>query len=301
MATLYDTIKSKIIIDNLPNEFLAGELKNLKWADFLWRPIQNKNAYVIGYQTELNNIHLKLYGSELQIENSLQKFYMGNNYQDFTFSQVLTALDKLNSNLPIDIYKTTLLRADVGVVINHDTTQETDRWLDYKGTLPIPMIKGNVIYGKEIRKTNYKFKAYNKTFEAQKTTGIKLLNKLMRVELKGNNRYFNNRTNPIGLYTVQDLIDPIKYRLLANELLNFYASIKKKTNLNFSKWSTKETRLYGYMNYEDSAKAMKQHHKETHKKERGQFLKLLTKYQDTTQENIVIDKLKSKIDFSINN
>ena len=123
MATLYDTIKSKIVIDNLPNEFLAGELKNLKWAGFLWRPIQNKNAYVIGYQTELNNIHPKMYGIELQIENSLQKFYMGNNYQDFSFSQVLTALDKLNSNLPVDIYKTTLLRADFGVVINHDTTQ----------------------------------------------------------------------------------------------------------------------------------------------------------------------------------
>ena len=61
------------------------------------------------------------------------------------------------------------------------------------------MIKGNIIYGKEIRKTNYKFKAYNKTFEAQKTAGIKLNDKLMRVELKGNNRYFNNRTNPIGL------------------------------------------------------------------------------------------------------
>ena len=55
------------------------------------------------------------------------------------------------------------------------------------------------------------------------------------------------------------------------------------------------------MNYVDSAKAMKLHHKETHKKERGQFLKLLSKHQDSTKENIVIDKLKSKVDFSINN
>ena len=276
-------------------------MQNVDWAGFLWRPIQNKKANIIGFQSELQNIHLKLYGSELQIENSLQKFYMGNNYQDFTFSQVLTALDTLNKFLPVDIYKTTLLRADLGMVINHDTTQETDRWLDYKGTLPIPMIKGNVIYGKEIRKTNYKFKAYNKTFEAKKTADIKLEEQLMRVELKGNYRYFNNRANPLGIYTVQDLIDPIKYDLLANEFLNFYVCIHKKTNLDFSNWSTKEIRLHGYMKDADSAKAMKQYHKDTHKKERGQYLKLLSKNQDTEKETVVFNKLKEKVNFSINN
>jgi hypothetical protein len=46
---------------------------------------------------------------------------------------------------------------------------------------------------------------------------------------------------------------------------------------------------------------MKQYHKETHKKERGQYLKLLSKHQDTEQENIVLEKLKAKANFSINN
>jgi hypothetical protein len=301
LAILYDTIKSKIVVDNLPDAFLAGQLKNLNWADFLWRPIQNKKSYVIGYQTELQNINLKLYGSEMHIENSLQKFYMGNNYQDFTFTQVLTALDTLNSKLPIDIYKTTLLRADIGVVINHDTNQECNRWLDYKSKLPNAMIKRNTIYGSEFRQTNNKFKGYNKTFEAQQTADIKLQEQLMRVELTGNSRYYNKRTNPIGIYTIQDLIDPIKFQLLASELLNFYISIKKKPNLDFSNWTTKDTRLYGYMNNPDTAKAMKQYHKETHKKERCQYLKLLSKHQDSAQENIVLEKLKSKVIFSINN
>lgn len=298
---MYDTIKSKVIIDNLPNIFYAGKLQNIDWAGFLWRPIQNKKAFVIGYQTELQNIHLKLYGSELQIENSLQKFLMGNNYQDFTFTQVLTALDTLNKQLPIDLYKTTLSRADVGFVICHDTAQEVNSWLEYKGKRPLPMIKNNRVYGSEFRQTNNKFKAYDKTFEANKTSGIKLNEQLMRVELKGNYRYFNNRKYPIGIYTVQDLIDPIKYKLLANELLNFYSAIKKNANLDFSNWSAKETRLYGYMNYADSAQAMKLHHKETHKKERGQYLKLLSKYKDAEQEKSVFNKLKAKVDFSIRN
>jgi hypothetical protein len=46
---------------------------------------------------------------------------------------------------------------------------------------------------------------------------------------------------------------------------------------------------------------MKQFHKETHKKERGQYLKLLSKYQDVEQEKKVFDKLKEKVHFSINN
>ena len=298
---MYDTIKSKVIIDNLPNIFYAGKLQNIDWAGFLWRPIQNKKAFVVGYQTELQNIHLKLYGSELQIENSLQKFLMGNNYQDFTFTQVLTALDTLNKQLPINLYKTTLLRADIGFVINHDTAQEVNSWLDYKGKGPLPMIKNNRVYGSEFRQTNNKFKAYDKTFEANKTSGVKLDEQLMRVELKGNYRYFNNRKNPIGIYTVQDLIDPIKYNLLANELLNFYSAIKKNTNFDFSKCSTKETRLYGYMNCAISAKAMKQYHKETYKKDRSQYLKLLAKHKNSQADNIVLEKLKAKAYYSINN
>lgn len=298
---MYDTFKSKTIIDDLPKVFFANKLQNVDWAGFLWRPIQNKKAYVIGYQTELQNINLRLYGGELHIENSLQKFYMGNNYQDFTFAQVLTAFDKLNSKLPVDIYKSTIARVDIGVVINHDTDQECNRWLDYKGKLPNAMIKRSNIYGSEFRQTNNKFKGYNKTFEAFQTADVKLQEQLMRVELTGNNRFYNKRTNPIGIYTVQDLTNPIKYQLLASELLNFYVNIKKKPNLNFTYWTTKETRLYGYMNNSDTAIAMKQYHKETHKKERGQYLKLLSKYQDVEQEKIVFDKLKSKIDFSINN
>lgn len=301
MAVLYDTIKSKVIIDNLPNIFYAEKLQNIEWAGFLWQPIQNKSNYVIGYKTALQNIHLKLYGSELTIENSLQKFYMGNNYQDFTFSQVKSALDTLNKNLPVNLYETTLVKVDVGVVINHNTTQETNRWLDFKGKLPIPMIKSNTIYGKEFRQTNNKFKAYNKTFEVQKTENLKLQQPLMRVELRGNHRYFNNRKKPIGLYTVQDLINPKKFALLASELLNFYKSIKKQPNLDFSNWTTKETRLYGYMNHTFSANAMKQHHKETHKKERGLYLKLLSKNQNTEQENAVYKKLQAKVAFAIQN
>ena len=281
--------------------FYAGKLQNIDWAGFIWRPIQNKKAFVIGYKTELQNMHLKLYGSELQIENSLQKFFMGNNYQDFTFSQVLTALDTLNNNLPIDLYKSTLLRIDVGLVINHDTEQETKRWLDYKSTLALPMIRKNVIYGSEFRKREYRFKAYDKTFEADKNSGVKLNEQLMRVELQGNHRYFNNRKNPIGIYTVQDLIDHMKYQLLADELLSFYKGINKKTNHDFSNWSTKETRLYGYLNYVDTAKAMKRNHKDSHKKDRSQYLKLLAKHKDLKQENIVLEKLRAKANYSIKN
>ncbi len=298
---MYDTIKSKIEVDRLPNTFLVGKLKNLNWAGFLWRPIQNKKSNVIGYQTELQNLNLKLYGRELHIENSLQKFYMSNNYQSFTFSQVIAAFEILNDKLPIDVYKATIMRVDIGAVINHNTSQECNRWLDCKSKLPIPMIKRNTIYGKEFRQTNNKFKVYNKTFEAKQTANIKLQEQLMRVELTGNSRFYNKRTNPIGVYTIQDLIDPFKFKLLASELLNFYKSIKKKPNLDLSSWSTKETRIYAYMNNPDTKLAMKQYHKETYKKERSQYLKLLTKHQDIIQEKIVLEKLKAKVNFAINN
>jgi hypothetical protein len=301
LATLYDTIISKGLVDNLPEVFLAGELKYIDWAGFEWCPILSSRNNVKGYSSKLENLTLKLYGSELYIENSLQKYFMGNNYQDFSFTQVLTAFSTLNNKLPIDIYKTSLVRADVGVVINHNTEQECNRWLDYKGKLPISMIKRNTVYGSQIRQTNNKFKAYNKTFEAKQTADIKLQEELIRVELQGNNRYYNQRTNPIGVYTIQDLINPNKFQLLANELLSFYTAIKKKPNFDTSKWLPKEKRIYGYMRDIEMANSMKKYNKETHKIDRSIFIKLLSKYKNDEQENIVLNKLKEKVNFSIRN
>ena len=298
---MYDTIISKGLVDNLPKVFLAGELNYIDWAGFEWCPMLSSKNKVKGYSAKLENLSLKMYGSELYVENSLQKFYMGNNYQDFTFTQVLDAFNTLNIKLPINIYNSILIRADVGVVVNHNTEKECSRWLDYKGKLPIPMIRRNTIYGSQFRQTNSKFKAYNKAFETKHTANIKLQEQLMRVELQGNNRYYNKRTNPLGVYTVQDLINPVKFQKLGKILLNFYDTIKKKPNLDFSNWTTKELRLYAYMTNPDTAKAMKQHHKETFKKERNQYLKLLTRHQETTQENVVLEKLQAKVNTIINN
>lgn len=298
---MYDTIKSKTVIDNLPKGFFANKLQNLDWAGFLWRPIQNKYTNIIGHQTELQNLKFRLYGNELQIENSLQKFHTGNNYKDFTYSQVVAAFDKLNNLLPLDIYNMSLMRADAGIVINHNTEQEINRWLEYKGTRPVPMLSRNRVYGSEFRKTDYRFKAYDKTFETQKSTDVRLQEELMRVELQGNSRYFNNRANPLGVHTIRDLIDPIKYELLANEFLKFYKTIKKKPYLDFTTWTTKDLRIYGCMNCADTASAMKLYHKDTYKKERSHYFKLLTNNQNTAQENEVFDKLKAKVDFSIRN
>ncbi|KUO68837.1 MAG: hypothetical protein APF83_01085 [Lutibacter sp. BRH_c52] len=272
------------------------------WSGLLWKPRLNKFGFPTGYYSELNNLNIKLRGSELTITNSLQKFYMENNYDSFTYSQVVEAFECLNNLLPFNIYAATVKKVAMGVVIQEDPNQILNTWLSFINKKPFPMLSRNKPYGLKYFLTDYAIKGYNKTTEVKDHNNIKLSGEFFRfeVEVKRINN-LNNGKDKIGIHTVQDLIDPIKYQKLANYLIDKYHKIAKKPFINLNNTTIKEKKLIAVFKDIEVLNSIKKNHPNSYKKYRQEYKCLTNKLDDSTFQNQVINKLNQQIQFSINN
>ena len=272
---MYDTIKIKYRVTNLPIEVLEQEEKSFLWLGVKWCPTYNdKTKEVNGYKTSVDNLNLRLKGGVIFCNNSLQKWYTGNNYELFTYSQVVKALEKLDSVLPFNVYDAKIHYLAVGTVIEEEAKPILDTWLSLNGKTPTPMLGANKQYGKKFYLTDYNVKGYDKTFEVKTHDRVKLNKPLFRFELEIYTRNLNKRKNPIGIFTVKDLIDKAKYQMLADELLSKYDKIEKQQSIPLSKLTNKEKEVLALFENQEILQQYKIDHSETFSNRRKVYNKL---------------------------
>ena len=261
---MYDTLKITYQVANLPIEVLEQREQSFVWKGLKWCPTYNdKTKAVNGYKTSVNNLDLRLKGRTIKCNNSLQKWYMGNNYELFTYSQVVKALSKLNKILPFNIYEANIHYLAVGTIIEEEAKPILDTWLSLNGKQPESMLGNNKQYGKKFYLTDYNVKGYDKTFEVKTHERIKLNKPLFRFELEIYTRNLNKRKNSIGIYTVKDLIDKAKYQMLADELMCKYDKIEKQQNIPLSQLNNKEKEALALFQNQEILKQYKIDHYET--------------------------------------
>ena len=292
---MYDTIKIKYQVTNLPIEVLEQREESFIWKGIKWCPTYNdKTQKVNGYKTSVDNLDLRLKGSTIFCNNSLQKWYMGNNYEPFAYSQVVKALKKLDSILPFNVYNANIHYLAVGTIIEEEAKPILDPWLSLNGKPPIPMLGANMQYGKKFYLSDYNVKGYDKTFEAKTHDRVKLNKQLFRFELEIYTRNLNKRKNPIGIYTVKDLVDKKKYQMLADELLSKYESIEKKQSIPLSKLNNKEKETLALFQNQEILKQYKIDHFETFRSRRTVYNKI-KKLSNNTYLNYIKEQLKQTI------
>lgn len=298
---MYDTNKIVKLIDKLPKEAVTRAKEPFYWNNCLWLPRFNKYGEVTTYESNLLNLKLWLRGSELTICNSLQKFYMQNNYQAFTYNQVQEAIYNLDAYFDFDLLSAEVKKTAIAVVISENEDNTFKNWLEYKGNKPILMRNSTRIYGTHFKGTNYNIKGYDKTYQTKAESNTKLSKSLIRFELEANSRYFNNRKHPIGIYTVADLVNKSKFDALADGLLNIYDTIKKQPIINYQKLKPKEILLLGAMKDKDSFNGLKKYHKHSFKLLRKDYSKLLDSIADVELENSIRRKILEQINYCKNN
>jgi hypothetical protein len=300
---VYDTTKIVKYLDESPTNFLKEEEKGkpFYWNNMLWLPIYHNDGFVNSYYVKFEKLYFSLRGSELTITNSLQKFYMQNNYEAFTFSDVQKAVKKLDDCFDFSIYDAEVKKTSIAVVIGENEDNTFNNWLEYKGNKPLIMRNKAKVYGAHFKATNYNVKGYDKTYQTKTASNVCLKENFIRFELEGNARYFNVRKESIGIHKVSDLVDKTKFDALGNELLKVYDTIKKQPIIEYQNLQPKEIRLLATMSNNDCFKGLKKHHKETFKKDRIVYAKLLKTIEDSTLEKQIRDKIKNQIIYCQNN
>ena len=261
---MYDTLKIKHQVIQLPKEVIEQQEQPFFWKGLKWIPIFNKKTnQVKAYETNVSNLKLELKGNTISCNNSLQKWYMGNNYELFTYSAVVKALSKLDSVLPFNVYKANIHYLAVGTVIEEEAKPILDPWLSLNGKQPIPMLGANKQYGKKFYLTDYNVKGYDKTFEVKTHDRNTIGKSIFRFELEIYTRNLNKRKNSIGIYTVKDLIDKAKYQMLADELMSKYEKIEKQQSIPLSQLNNKEKEALALFQNQEILRQYKIDHSET--------------------------------------
>jgi hypothetical protein len=298
---VYDTNKIVKYLNEPPKEVANQVREPFYWSNMLWLPHFHKSGFVTSYFSSSENLKLWLRGSELTITNSLQKFYMQNNYEAFVFSDVQKAVRKLDNYFDFSIYDAAIKKTSIAVVISENEDNTFNNWLEYKGNKPLVMRNNAKVYGAHFRSTNYNIKGYDKTYQTKIINNITLKENFIRFELEGKARYFNDRKDSLGIHKVSDLVDKTKFDALGNELLKVYDTIKKQPIIEYQNLQPKEIRLLATMSNNDCFRGLKKHHKETFKKDRIMYARLLKTTENSSLENEIRNKIKNQISYCQNN
>jgi hypothetical protein len=297
----FDTLHLQHQVKNIPIDFVNEKKETLSWLQLKWHPIINNHGYLSYYYAFIGNLRLVLKGDKIYIKNSLQKFFMNNNYQSFSYNQVVEAFYRLNKLVPFNIYEAEVTKLAIGVVVEEDAQKAYNEWQFYMGKPPKPMYEKNKIYGSKFQLTDYYIKAYDKTFQVKCSDKINIGKSYFRYEIEGKTKFFNNKTNNIGINTVADLIDKEKYKKLCSILIIRYQKIEKEAQIDLSILTIKEKRLVASMRDFKIKESMRKQHSHTYKKERKMYLKLMRNVDNTDFQNKVFNKLNTQIQYCLNN
>lgn len=299
---MIDTFNIENTIQVLPKEIIESKETPFDWYGIRWIPHYKESNIPIYYKSHFKNMHLRIIGDQLIVRNSLHKSYYGNNYMPFTFSQVVNAITLLDNVLPINIYNSKISKISAGVVINENPQKILNEWKYFLGKEYLPMKNKNQIYGAKYFLTDYQIKGYDKTFEVKKHNQVDLKKPYFRFEVDNcKPKILNNKTNNIGINTVNDLLDKEKFIKLGQMVVNKYIQIEKLPKLDLSKLDIKEKVLYASMINYEIKESIKKQHQDTYKKYRKKYNEIRNNLDNSEFQNQVINKLKDRINYSINN
>ncbi|WP_372745284.1 hypothetical protein [Lutibacter sp.] len=226
---------------------------------------------------------------------------MNNNYQPFTYSQVVEAFEILNQILPFNVYDALVTRIAIGLSFEENAKKIYNEWNYYLGKPPMQMQDKNKIYGAKFHLTDYYIKGYDKTYQVKSKDRINLNKPYFRYEIEGKTKFFNSKTNKININTVADLVNEGKYIKLCNMLVDRYNMIEKTAKIDYSECTFKEKKLIAYMGNPNIKQSVNNQHFESFKKDRTTINKLIKDKCDNKYQNIILDKINQQIQYSINN
>lgn len=295
---MIDELNTELIIDT-PLQVIEQIEKPFLLNGMQFIPRWHENGF-ISYHGKLENLRISLLGDKLQIKNSWHKYHKGNNYSDYSHTDLINTFYKLQTELGESLEGAKVKRIAYGCVINENPYLNFPNWLFYKTKSPLAMYHNGQQYGSFFDFTDYKIKGYDKTFEVWKHEKIRIPENYFRIENEVKYmKHLHNRKEPINIYTPKDLFNFEIMQQLGEDLLNKYNTIEKRPFMSFNGLSTGELNIIASMQNELIREQLKKEHPKTYKRYKTQY-KELTSGINSEYYQQVETKIQNKITNLIN-
>lgn len=232
---MIDNLKISILCLELAHLFY-GKTNSIDFNGIVFNPVIIQ-SYVVKWIASLKNLRLTFIKDQLIIENSIHKFYHGNNYCDFTLSELEKAINQLSEYLGFDIFKAKVLKLEYGCNIRIENPIATIEFIkDYKNKSFSQCYKNSICYGKKIEMTDFSIKLYDKQKEVKLHYKKDIDDSLLRIEKEIKNMRHLHK-NGIPIYLVSDLINPQNLLKLKEDLVFTFREINKEPFINLNNLS----------------------------------------------------------------
>jgi hypothetical protein len=253
------------------------------------------NSEVLKYYCDFGNLKLTIYHNELRISNSWHKFYKGNNYSDYSRTELIETFNKIQTQLDINLDDAIIKSIAYGCVINENPYNNFKNWLYYKGKNALPMYSKGKQYGNLFDLYDFRLKGYDKTLEVKVHDKEIIQENQFRVECEVNYmRHLRKRKEPINIFKPRDLFNINNQMKLMEDLLNKYRTITKRPMMNLKGLNPHELNVLASMQNEPIREQFKMNHPDTLKRYKRIF-KTINAGENSEPYNKVEEKIRTKI------
>ena len=258
-----------------PPQLHRAKEKPFECNGLIYSPKFN-NGQIIRYEGQLKNLRLYLYPDKVYLLNSLHKFYKGNNYTDFSLSELRAAIEAVSDKTGIHWKQATVKKIEYGCNVPVNVKSVIHSLQSYKGKDFLPMAKNGVKYGATCGFEQYRMKGYDKTFELKHTDKINLQSSLFRWEVQVNNaKYFNQFKMALPLTVNQLLTDKILFAL-ANDAVSKYHNSIKMQQMFLHQLTAEQKKIIAVMLNAEIRQDFRRHHKRAYEKYRPIYKKIMS-------------------------
>lgn len=273
--------------------------------------ISGKYAYHVG---SLDNLKVIINPRGLLIQNSLHKFYHGNNWGDFKYSEIKETVERIEEkfNMSSKNFKLKTLEAGINVEFKLQMHELCKLYIMDEFD---KMKKGKNIYGKKVFKSDYDFKIYNKYLETKLNNDYDFLDVFgnpincskgrNRVEIK----FKKMRAISSFITTLSDLSSNSNLEKLGNKItkyfdnVNFLSENSFLNNYDFTVLTPRQQELY-FAGFNKIFWEVAKNNMNTRKKKRNEW-KRCVKLLNETLINPPVEEFKklilNKIQYLISN
>lgn len=238
--TMVDFLKTSASIEPIyaSNSFIPFEWKGMQFFPHF------KKGFLKGFESEYKGLRVYLRYDKITLSNSLHKFYKGNNYSDFTYSELSNAVNEICQKFEIDADQWKIIKMEFGFNVSTPKPAEEyiDLFMSYKEREfeKMKQKQKQKYYGRKCFFTEYDLKVYDKHLQTQIDDHFDIPNNILRVEFC----YNQKRKLPKQIKTLFDLLDREKFKELYSDFKEAFSKVIYNDKVDFNHSTSVERLLF---------------------------------------------------------
>lgn len=264
MAVMVDNI-TLMLETKAPPQLHKAKGQPFEYKGQLYCP-RYRNGQLCSYEAQIKNLRLCLYPEKVYLLNSLHKFYKGNNYSDFTKSELRATIEEISDITGIRWEQAEIKKLEYGCNIPGNGAGISATLQAYKGKDYLPMAKNGKAYGKALDATKYTLKGYDKQYQVQQVDKLPLSTPLFRWEVVAKQGQYLQRILNTEKLTCKKVLNRESLNILGNDATIKFEQSLKKQSVNLHLLTAEQKKIIAVMHDPEIRQDFKIHHKEAYKK-----------------------------------